>query len=95
MIFSSEDIERLRPDDLAYLARLKVAHGGRQRPFALDARALRRADFIPGWGRNKYMAMTRRLVESGDLVRIHRGGRRIHDPSFYRLAVTVPKQDPI
>lgn len=95
--FTVNDIDRLvaNTDAFALLAKLNVTHGARWAPFALDARAMHRDKVIPGWSRNRYMAATKWLVESGDLVRVHQGGKRRSDPSFYALPNTVPKQDPI
>lgn len=97
VVFTADDVDRLvaDADAFAFLAKLKVAHGGRLEPFALDARAMNRTDFIPGWGRNRYMAVTERLVISGDVDRIYKGGKRPGDHSLYLLPRAVPKQDPI
>ena len=88
--FMVHDISRLvaNPDAFALLAKLKVTHGARRAPFALDARAMHRNKVMPGWSRNRYMETTNWLVESGDLVRVHQGGKKgIHDPSFYVLPI--------
>ena len=87
--FTVNDIDRLaaKPDAFALFAKLKVTHLARRNPFALDARAMYRDNVMPGWSRNRYMATTNWLVESGDLVRVHQGGKRPRDPSFYVLSI--------
>ena len=83
-----DDFERLNrdADALAFLTVLRLSHGARQDSFALDARAMRRDGLVAGWGRDKYMAVTRKLLESGDLVLVEQGGRSLRDPSLYRLS---------
>ena len=86
-MFTVGDIDRLvaNADAFALFAKLKVNHNSRSAPFALAALSMHRDNVMPGWSRNRYMATTKWLVESGDLVRIHRGGKRPHDPSLYVL----------
>ena len=90
-VFKVQDINRLvaKPDAFAFLAKLKVIHGARREPFALDARAMHLLNKVmPEWSRNRYMAATNWLVESGDLVRVHQGGKKgLHDPSLYALPI--------
>ena len=85
--FTAEDIDRLMPNPFAFalLAKLKEMHGGRPEPFVLDARAMNRDDVMPEWSRNRYLATTKWLVESDDLVLVHQGGKRRGDPSLYAL----------
>ncbi len=88
VVFPTADVNRLKhdPNAFTYLAMLKAAHGGRREPFALAARAMRREEVMPGWGRNKYMQVTNTLIESGDLVRVHEGGKHPGDgPHLYTL----------
>jgi len=89
-VFKVQDINRLvaNTDAFAFLAKLKVTHGARREPFALGARAMHRDEVMPGWSRNRYMATTTWLVEAGDLVRVHQGGKKgLHDPSLYVLPI--------
>jgi len=84
----ADDVKRLvnDPDGFAFLAMLKVTHSARPNPFALDAKAMRRANVMPGWGRNKYMGATNRLTGAGDLNRVYKGGKYPGDgPSLYKL----------
>lgn len=96
-VFTTADIDRLShdPNSFTFLAKLRVTHGNRPDPFALDAKAMRKANVMPGWGRNKYMAVTERLRKTGDLIRVYTGGKKPGDPHLYRLSQRVPKQDPI
>jgi len=87
-VFTSNDVKRLSndPDAFAFLAMLKVTHSARPDPFALAATAMRRENVMPGWGRNKYMAVTKRLTDAGDLDRVYEGGKYPFDrPSLYKL----------
>ncbi len=86
-VFTVNDIDRLvaKPDAFALLAKLKVTHEARRAPFALAAVAMERDKVIPGWHRKRYTAATNWLVKSGDLVRVHQGGKGLHDPSTYVL----------
>jgi len=87
-VFLSDDVKRLvsDPDGFALLAMLKVTHSARPDPFALAATAMRRENVMPGWGRNKYMAVTKRLTAAGDLDRVYEGGKYPGDgPSLYKL----------
>ncbi len=96
-VFTVNDIDRLvaKPDAFALLAKLKVTHEARRAPFALAAVAMERDKAIPGWHRKRYMAATNWLVKSGDLVRVHQGGKGPHDTSFYVLPIRVPNRDTI
>ncbi len=88
--FTVSDIDRLaaNADAFAFLAKLKVTHEARRAPFALAALAMERDNVMPGWHRKRYMAATNWLVKSGDLVRVHQGGKKgRHDPSLYALPI--------
>lgn len=95
-VFTTDDVERLLhdPDAFTFLAKLKITHGNRSDPFALDAKAMRLANVIPGWGRNKYMAVTESLRRTGDLDRVYTGGKKPGDPHLYRLSPKGPKTGP-
>lgn len=95
-VFTTDDVKRLihNPDAFAFLAKLNVTHGARPTPFALDARAMRLANVMPGWGRNKYMAVIETLRTTGDLNRVYTGGKKPNDPHLYRLSRKGPKTGP-
>jgi hypothetical protein len=71
---------------------LRAWHGARPEPFAISPDAMREADLIPGWGRNRYAATRTWLTERGFLDRVHQGGRGARDPSLFILGVPAGEE---
>lgn len=85
--FIMEDLERLGGDPYAFtfLAKLRLLWGGLNKPFPLDARAMREADTMPGWSRNRYLDVIKTLLAFGYLLRVYRGGKYKGDASLYLI----------
>ena len=83
---SEADAIKGSSDALLLLITLRLAHGGRQGPFAVSPKGMQSADLIPGWGRIRYTNARDALLELGFLEQLHRGGSRPGDASKFKLA---------
>lgn len=81
-----EDVAALQGDANAYmlLSLLRVEHGSLR--FKLATRAMAAANVLPGWSRARYVRAADRLLRSGRLKLVRRGGKRPGDASDYELA---------
>lgn len=79
------ELESLSADAFYFAAWIRRWHGARDAPFALVAKAMARAEAIPGWGRRRYEAAILELRASRFIERVHKGGSKAGDPSLYRM----------
>ena len=64
---------RVSPQGLAFLAVLKMAfwkEARSGRSFSLSTPELARANFLPGWNRDRYWRALQDLLRTGDLVKV-------------------------
>lgn len=87
VVIPRPDIKRLGNDSdaLLLLMNLQADRGGNQQQFAISAKAMARAQVIPGWKPERYRDVRRRLVAMGFLEETYHGGKGPGDPSQYRF----------
>jgi len=90
VVLPATDIDRFAQaangaDALMLLTFLKCNHGGRHEPFALVVDAMKEANVLGGWGRDRYRNAIKTLMKLSYLVRVHVGGRGPNSPHKYRL----------
>jgi hypothetical protein len=72
-------------DALLLLEGLRFAHWNHE-TFAVSAKAMWLAQFVPGWGHQRYRKAITALGETGFLVVIHAGGRGEGDPRLFAFS---------
>jgi hypothetical protein len=81
-------------DALMLLLHLRRAHWAAPH-FALSAKAMARAQTIPGWtSHNRFRNARAVLIEAGLVEVVSEGGRRRGDPALFRLAGAHAQKGP-
>jgi hypothetical protein len=84
-ITTADEFERLdyNADAQMLLTEIRLAHGGRQGPFAMAAKA--HAPKLR-WSPARYRAARSALITMGFIAAVYQGGRRGNDPSLFVLS---------
>ena len=81
-VMLSSELDRLNPDAVYLLARLRAAHAARRGPFALSVMYAHTLH----WTRRRYYKSRDELANAGLIYCVHPGGNGPGDPPQYRLS---------
>ncbi len=79
-------------DALMLYSKLQLVHGSRKSGFAIDVKAMSRAEVIQGWGKQRYRSARNALVKM-EHITLERQGCGKGNPSVYNFPETIRQVD--